>query len=73
LGHLSAALGTPTISFFGVGNIAVTAPIGKKNSIIKHCTTCLGDFCEKNGQGTSCIKKISKENIENAVNKIIDQ
>ena len=35
----------PTISFFGVGSPKVTAPIGRKVRILKHCFPCKGNSC----------------------------
>ena len=73
LGHLSAAMGLPTISFFGVGVDAVTSPIGKNTKIIKHCSPCLGELCKDLENDRSCIKEISRFDIEVAVNEITNQ
>ena len=70
LGHISAALGIPTISFFGVGSPQVTGPIGDKIEIIKHCFPCKGAVCKKYEKGVVCIRKISKFDIEDAVKKM---
>ena len=70
LGHISAALGVPTISFFGVGSISVTGPIGKKVKIFKHCYPCKRDLCEDSNKEVFCLKKISKQDIEHAVKKL---
>ena len=71
LGHISAALGIPTISFFGAGSPNVTGPIGDKIEIIKHCFPCKGEFCKNYVEGVVCIQKISKIDIENAVEKLM--
>tara|TARA_Y100001934_G_C12374653_1_gene788495 strand:+ start:3245 stop:4225 length:981 start_codon:yes stop_codon:yes gene_type:complete len=73
LGHISAALGLPTISFFGAGFDTITSPIGKNTKIIKHCSPCLGELCENLDSSRRCIQKISKFDIENAVNSITNQ
>ena len=73
LGHISAALGVPTISFFGVGSPKVTAPVGKKVRIIKHCYPCKKDLCENFNEEVVCLKKISKQDIEHAVKKLTMQ
>ena len=70
LGHISAALGVPTISFFGVGSPNITAPVGKKVRIIKHCYPCKEDLCENFNEEVVCLKKISKQDIEHAVKKL---
>ena len=70
LGHISAALGIPTVSFFGVGKETVTAPRGDKNIIIKYCNPCLGDLCIDQNEERTCIKEISRSNIEYAVNSM---
>jgi len=68
LGHISAALGIPTISFFGPGIPTVTGPLSAKTNIIKHCYPCMGDLCNKNDEQIKCLKQISKSDIEVAVN-----
>ena len=71
LGHISAALGIPTISFFGSGSPQVTGPIGDKIEIIKHCFPCKGEDCKNYGGGVVWIQKISKIDIENTVKKLM--
>lgn len=73
LGHISAALGTPTISFFGKGNSNVTAPKGLKTHVIQHCNPCFGDRCSQQEGDLICIEDISCENVENALKKLIEQ
>ena len=73
LGHISAALGIPTVSFFGKGNALETSPLGIKTKLIKHCNPCKGDKCILGEDGIVCIKKISKRDVEVAVNELIDQ
>ena len=70
LGHISTALDIPTVSFFGVGKDTVTAPRGDKNIIIKYCSPCLGDLCIEQNEDRTCIKEISRSNIEYAVNSM---
>ncbi|MBH10915.1 MAG: lipopolysaccharide heptosyltransferase II [Candidatus Marinimicrobia bacterium] len=70
LGHVSSALGIPTISFFGAGNPKVTGPIGDKNIIIKHCYPCMGDKCNNFEDEILCIKNISKIDIDNNIKNI---
>jgi len=71
LGHISAALGLPTISFFGVGYPDKTGPIGKNTLIIKHCSPCRGNDCENISNKISCIKQISKSEIELYVSNLL--
>ena len=71
LGHISAALGVPTISFYGSGAPQVTGPIGDKIEIIKHCFPCKGEDCKNYGGGEVCKQKISKIDIEDAVKKLM--
>ena len=70
LGHISAALGVPTISFFGAGSPQITGPIGNKIEIIKHCFPCKGIVCKNYEEGLVCIRKISRFDIEDAVKKL---
>ena len=72
LGHISAALGIPTLSFFGKGNSSVTAPKGLKTHVIEHCNPCLGDGCNLKQNDPICIEDISHKNVENALKKLID-
>ena len=73
LGHISAALGIPTLSFFGKGNFLETSPLGTKTKVIKHCSPCRGSKCRSYEKGILCIKKISKKDVEVAVNHLIDK
>ena len=70
LGHISAALGVPTVSFFGVGSHSVTGPIGKKVKIFQHCYPCKKDLCEDSNKEVFCLEKISTQDIEHAVKKL---
>ena len=70
LGHVSTALGIPTVSFFGIGVESHTAPKGKNNVVIKHCSPCFGESCTIQNKNRSCIKKISRSEIDFAVNSI---
>ena len=70
LGHISAALGVPTLSFFGVGSPQITGPVGDKIQIIKHCFPCKGEFCENYNKGVVCLYKLSKIHIEGAVKNL---
>ena len=70
LGHVSTALGIPTVSFFGIGVESHTAPIGKNIVVIKHCSPCFGESCNTKNKNKSCIKKISRSEIDFAVNSI---
>ncbi len=71
LGHISAALGVPTISFFGAGYPEKTGPLGKNTCIIKHCSPCKGDDCKNISNKISCIKQISKSEIELYVSSLL--
>ena len=70
LGHVSTALGIPTVSFFGIGVEFHTAPRGKNNVVIKHCSPCFGESCTTQYKNRFCIKKISRSEIDFAVNGI---
>ena len=70
LGHISAALGIPTISFFGVGKDTETGPKGERSTILKYCSPCMGDSCKDQNKKRMCIKEISRSDIEYAVNSI---
>ena len=71
LGHISASLGIPTISFFGVGNQEITAPLGKKAYVIRHCKRCGKKECVEKNEKVLCINKITKIDIENAAKNLL--
>ena len=70
LGHISAALGVPTISFFGKGSPDITSPMGKNVKIIEHCYPCLEEICDDPKKGNLCLKKIHKLDVEHAVKNL---
>ena len=70
LGHVSTALGIPTVSFFGVGVESKTAPIGKNNVVIKYCNHCTGSSCTWQNKDRKCIREISRSDIDFAINSI---
>ena len=71
LGHISAALGLPTLSFFGAGDSQVTAPIGENTGLIKHCSPCKGTYCNKSNKGRYCLTEISSSYIDYSLKNII--
>ena len=70
LGHISAVLGVPTLSFFGAGSPNITGPLGHNVEIIKHCFPCGGELCKINDKGVVCLQKISKLDIDDAFKKL---
>ena len=70
LGHISASLGVPTISFFGKGSPDITSPLGKNVKIIEHCYPCLEEICHDPKKENLCLKKIHKLDIEHAVKNL---
>jgi heptosyltransferase-2 len=54
--HLAAALGTATISLWGAGDPARTAPLGARQVILRHaelpCVPCVRNRCPRRGRGT---------------------
>ena len=64
-GHLSAALGTETISLFGATDLQKTAPVGIKTATLFSaisCSPCLKRTC-KNRIPMLCMKEISVFNV----------
>tara|TARA_B100000287_G_scaffold210608_1_gene198807 strand:+ start:204 stop:1187 length:984 start_codon:yes stop_codon:yes gene_type:complete len=62
LGHISSALGIPTVSFFGAGRASVTKPIGKYNVVIDKSNRCKP--CKKN---ICCLNAIKKSDVNYAI------
>jgi heptosyltransferase-2 len=54
--HVAAAVGTPTISFWGAGDPTVTGPLGPNQRLIRHaelpCVPCARNVCPRHGHGT---------------------
>ena len=70
LGHIAAALGLPTLSFFGAGNSQITAPKGKNADLIEHCSPCRGPNCKNNRKTGYCLNEISSSFIDSRVKNI---
>ena len=70
LGHVAAALGLPTLSFFGAGNSQITTPKGKNTDLIDHCSPCRGPDCKNNRKTGYCLKEISSSFIDSRVKNI---
>jgi heptosyltransferase-2 len=53
--HLAAAVGTPTVSLWGAGDPAVTAPLGAGHELLRGaalpCMPCVKNECPRRGQG----------------------
>ena len=65
LGHISSALGIPTVSFFGAGRASVTKPIGKYNVVIDKSNRCKP--CKKN---ICCLNAIKKSDVNYAIKSL---
>lgn len=54
--HLAAAVGTPTLSFWGAGDPAETGPLGPGTALLRHpelpCVPCRANQCPRHGAGT---------------------
>jgi len=55
--HMAAAVGTPTISFWGAGDPRITGPLGPAQRLVRHaelpCVPCAKNVCPRKGRGTT--------------------
>lgn len=76
--HLAAAVGTPTVSFWGPGNPRETGPTGPGHRLLRHaelpCVPCVKNHCPRRGKGTildhaqgECLGLITVDDAERAV------
>ncbi|CAN5853584.1 N/A [soil metagenome] len=76
--HLAAAVGTPTISLWGAGDPAITAPLGRSHELIRRaelpCVPCVKNECPRRGRGyvlddahRECMRLIQIDDIDAAV------
>jgi heptosyltransferase-2 len=76
--HLAAAVGTRTLSLWGAGNPAITAPLGSRNTILRHaelgCVPCVKNSCPRSGPGfvgpqgyMECLDLITVADVETVV------
>ena len=74
LGHISAALDIPTISFFGSGFSTMTKPLGSKTTIVNnnvYCSPCRKNICYNKKEPLVCLQEISRLDVENAVRNLL--
>lgn len=78
--HLSAAVGTPTISLWGAGDPVVTGPLGSGHALVRTtalpCVPCVRNSCPRRGKGTvlpdakrECMALVSVDQVWEEVKK----
>ncbi len=76
--HLAAAVGTPTVSLWGAGDPAITAPLGRSHEVVRRadlpCVPCIKNECPRRGRGyvlgdahRECMRLIGVDEIDAAV------
>jgi len=73
LGHISASLGIPTISFFGAGDSEMTKPIGKRTFVINkdvYCSPCRKNVCMNTNDHLYCFNEILQIDVKNAIQSL---
>ena len=73
LGHISAALDIPTVSFFGAGLSTMTRPLGARTTIVNnnvHCSPCRKNICCNEEEPLLCLQQISRSDVEIAVRNL---
>lgn len=77
LGHLTAALGVPTVALFGSTNPALTRPIGQFQETLGStfsCAPCLSRVCTYKGKkemDPPCYTELSPERVMQSIKKLI--
>jgi lipopolysaccharide heptosyltransferase II len=66
LAHLSAALGTATVTIFGSTSSAWTAPLGARVRVIQHAPVCSPCFQRRCRIGMPCLTAVSVDEVEAA-------
>ncbi len=70
--HLASAAGTPVIALFGSGNETRWGPLTERSIVLRgaeRCEKCKRKECEHDFR---CIKRITPDDVKNAIEKIID-
>ena len=73
LGHISASLGIPTISFFGAGDSGMTKPIGKRTFVINkdvYCSPCRKNVCMNTNDHLYCFNEILQNDVKDAIQSL---
>ena len=73
--HISAAVGTPTVSIFGPASPSVWAPRGEQHAVVynrkRPCVPCDSKGCE--GRGISrCLEELTVDDVKSVVRHQID-
>ncbi len=77
LGHLSAALGVPTVALFGSTDPVLTRPIGQFQETLGStfkCAPCLSRVCTYKGgktMGPPCYAELSPERVMRSIQKLV--
>jgi len=66
LGHLAAAVGTPTVVVFGSTSSAWTAPLGPRARVIQQAPACSPCFRRTCRIGTRCLEAVGVERVVRA-------
>jgi heptosyltransferase-2 len=69
--HLAALLGVPTVSIFGSTEPALTGPLGKHHSVIRHHVECSPCFLRECPIDFRCMKSIDAQEVVDAINSIL--
>lgn len=65
--HLAAAVGTPLVAVFGSTNPVTTAPLGRRQRLVRHpveCSPCLKTHCPKDVH--ECMERVEPEEVAEA-------
>ncbi|MBI5711745.1 MAG: lipopolysaccharide heptosyltransferase II [Candidatus Eisenbacteria bacterium] len=70
LAHLSAAVGTPTVTIFGSTSSAWTAPLGRRVRVVQHAPVCAPCFQRSCRIGTPCLEAVTVAGVGRAVDQV---
>jgi heptosyltransferase-2 len=69
--HLAALLSVPTVAIFGSTEPALTGPLGKNHTVIRHHVSCSPCFLRECPIDFRCMKSIDVQEVVNAVASIL--
>ena len=70
LGHLAAAVGTPTVAIFGSTSSAWTAPLGERVRVVQRAPVCSPCFQRTCTIGYRCLDAIAVADVERACREV---
>ncbi|MGQ9488840.1 MAG: lipopolysaccharide heptosyltransferase II [Armatimonadota bacterium] len=71
--HIAAAMGTRVVALYGVSDPVYTGPFGEGHVIIRHNEPCIGCTAEKCVHNRECMKRISVQEVLEAIRRVLHE